>query len=87
MSKLEDDFNQAALEVQDLPQRPDNEELLQLYAWYKQATVGDVKGRRPGFTDFTGRVKYDAWARKRGISKDEAMQAYIDLVAELKRKY
>lgn len=85
MSNLADDFNRAAADVQNLPRRPDNKDLLQLYAWYKQATVGDVKGRRPGFTDVTGRAKYDAWSRKRGKSVEEAMTAYIDLVDELQR--
>jgi acyl-CoA-binding protein len=87
MSNLEDDFNQAAEQVRELPQRPDNDELLQLYAWYKQATSGDVKGRRPRFTDYKGRAKHDAWARKRGKSREEAMSAYVELVADLKRKY
>ena len=67
-----------------MPERPDNETLLQLYALYKQATVGNVRGKRPGFTDFAGRTKYDAWKKKKGMSEDAAMQAYIDLVEKLK---
>jgi acyl-CoA-binding protein len=56
---------------------------LKLYSLYKQATTGDVSGKRPGFTDFVGRAKYDAWAALRGNSPDEAMRAYIDLVNKL----
>jgi carboxylesterase len=56
--------------------------LLELYALYKQATVGDVVGSRPGMMDLKGRGKFDAWAKRKGTSKDSAMQAYIDLVGK-----
>jgi diazepam-binding inhibitor (GABA receptor modulator, acyl-CoA-binding protein) len=59
-----------------------NDVLLDLYAFYKQATVGDVSGSRPGMLDVRGRAKYDAWAKRKGMGKDAAMQAYIDLVAK-----
>ena len=59
-----------------------NEAMLDLYALYKQATVGDVDGSRPGMMDLRGRAKYDAWAKRKGMTKDAAMQAYIDLVAK-----
>ncbi len=77
-------FETATQEVQTLPKRPGNDVLLKLYAYYKQATAGDVSGSRPGMTDFAGRAKYDAWARIKGTSKDQAMQAYVDLVDKLK---
>jgi len=85
MSDLQSQFAVAAQDVQTLPAKPDNDTLLKLYALYKQATAGDVAGARPGFTDFVGRAKYDAWARLRGTAKETAMQSYIDLVASLKR--
>ena len=59
--------------------------MLQLYALYKQASEGDVEGRRPGFTDMVGRAKYDAWAGLKGKSGDEAMAAYTSLVNSLKQ--
>lgn len=77
-------FETAAKEVQTLPKRPGNDVLLKLYAYYKQATAGDVSGSRPGMTDFAGRAKYDAWTRVKGTSREQAMQAYIDLVDRLK---
>lgn len=83
MSDLQTRFETAAQEAQQLPTKPDNETLLRLYALYKQATKGDVSGRRPGFTDFVGRAKYDAWKKLRGASRDEAMQNYVDLVEGL----
>lgn len=83
MSDLQTRFETAAREAQQLPAKPDNETLLKLYALYKQATTGDVSGKRPGFTDFAGRAKYDAWKKMRGTSRDEAMQNYVDLVKSL----
>jgi diazepam-binding inhibitor (GABA receptor modulating acyl-CoA-binding protein) len=85
MTELQARFETAAEEVQQLPARPDNDTLLKLYALYKQATAGDVSGSRPGFTDFAGRAKYDAWTKLKGTTREAAMQSYIDLVASLKR--
>ncbi len=85
MSDLKTQFEIAAKEAQSLSKRPDNETLLKLYALYKQATQGNVKGSRPGVLDMVGRAKYDAWAKLRGISQEAAQQQYIDLVAQLKK--
>ena len=85
MSDLKAQFEKAAQDVQRLSKKPDNDTLLRLYALYKQATVGDVSGKRPGFMDMVGQAKYDAWAKVKGNSKEAAMQSYIDLVTELKR--
>jgi diazepam-binding inhibitor (GABA receptor modulating acyl-CoA-binding protein) len=84
MADLASQFSAAAQAVQQLPQRPDNDTLLKLYALYKQATVGNVSGSRPGFTDFAGRAKYDAWTKLKGTAKETAMQDYINLVERLK---
>lgn len=59
-----------------------NDVMLELYALYKQATVGDVSGGRPGMMDIKGRAKYDAWAKKKGTTKDAAMEQYIAVVAK-----
>jgi acyl-CoA-binding protein len=80
---LKDQFAVAKERVEKLESRPSTEELLQLYGLYKQATEGDVSGSRPGMLDLKGRAKYDAWARKKGTSKDDAMKAYVALVARL----
>ncbi|MCS6882800.1 MAG: acyl-CoA-binding protein [Oscillochloridaceae bacterium] len=84
MSDLKARFEQAAQEVQQLPRRPDNDALLKLYGLYKQATSGDVTGTRPGILDMQGRLKYDAWAKLKGLSAEQAMQDYIALVEHLK---
>ncbi|MEZ4871525.1 MAG: acyl-CoA-binding protein [Bdellovibrionales bacterium] len=81
------DFKQASEDVKNLKQRPDNDDLLALYAHFKQATEGDVVGKRPGMIDFKGRAKFDAWAKLKGKSSAESEQAYIALVNDLKQKY
>lgn len=86
MSDLSTRFEAAKAEVEGLSERPDNEDLLALYALYKQATQGDLQGKRPGMLDFVKRAKHDAWAKQKGTSSEAAMQAYIDLVEHLKAK-
>ena len=78
MSSIQAAFDKAVKESKQLPEKPDNMTLLKIYALYKQATGGDVEGKRPGFTDMVGRAKYDAWATLKGKSTDEAMQEYTD---------
>ncbi len=78
-------FEDAQKRVKQLKESPSNEDLLQLYALYKQATAGDVSGSRPGMMDFKGRAKFDAWTTKKGTSKDKAMDAYVALVDRLVR--
>jgi len=69
MSDLNDTFERAVEEVKTLPERPANETLLRLYSLYKQAITGDVFGKKPGFTDFVGRAKYDTWEKLKGETK------------------
>ena len=73
-------FEQAQRDVKTLTQRPSNEDMLSLYAHFKQASAGDVSGSRPGMFDMINRAKFDAWAALKGMSKAAAEQAYIDKV-------
>lgn len=84
---LQDDFQTAVSRSQQLTKRPSNEELLALYALFKQSSEGDIRGDRPGGFDFKAIAKYDAWADKKGLSKDQAMQHYIKLVDNLQQQY
>ena len=84
MADLTSRFEQAVADSRDLPERPDNATLLQIYALYKQGSAGDVDGKRPGFTDLVGRAKWDAWKALEGRSREQAMQEYIDLIESLK---
>ena len=84
MADLSSQFEQAVADSKNLPERPDNMTLLKRYALYKQASAGDVDGKRPGFTDMVGRAKWDAWNELKGTGRDDAMQQYIALVDSLK---
>jgi len=84
MSELQKQFEKAQEDVTRLPERPDNDTLLKLYALYKQATEGDVTGDRPGGFDLVGAAKYDARLALRGMTRDDAMRAYVSLVEDLK---
>ena len=84
MADLKAQFELAVTDSKSLPDKPDNMTLLKIYALYKQATVGDAKGGRPGFTDMVGRAKWDAWDALEGKSPAAAMQEYVDLIESLK---
>ena len=83
MSDLKAKFEQAAKDVHALSERPDNDTLLRLYALYKQGAEGDVSGPKPGFFDFVGTAKYEAWAKLAGTGQEDAMKKYVDLVKKL----
>ncbi len=80
---LTEKFEDAQRRVKELKTAPGTDTLLALYALFKQGTAGDVSGSRPGMMDFKGRAKFDAWAAKKGTSKDAAMEAYVTLVDSL----
>ena len=42
--------------------------MLELYALFKQANVGDVNTARPGMMDFKGKAKWDAWKKREAVS-------------------
>jgi len=83
MTDLNSRFEKASTAAKSLPSRPDNNTMLQLYALYKQGSSGDVAGNKPGMFDFVGVAKYDAWEKIKGLSQDDAMNQYIDLVRKL----
>lgn len=85
MTDLKQKFDAASATVKMFTKRPENEDLLRLYAQFKQATAGDVTGERPGAFDFAGRAKYDAWARLKGTDSTTAMEGYVKLVERLKK--
>jgi len=86
MSDLKARFDEAVsyIKTADGDFKPSNEMKLEFYALYKQGTEGDVSGKRPGMMDFVSRAKYDAWEKCKGMSKDDAMQKYIDKLGTLK---
>lgn len=85
--ELQQQFEAAAARSKELTKRPSNEELLQLYALYKQGSEGDVNEERPGGFDFKAIAKHDAWAELKGKSKEVAMQEYIAFMDKLYQQY
>jgi len=83
MADLKSAFDQASKDIQTLSERPDNDTLLRLYGLYKQGSEGDVKGDKPGFFDFVGTAKYEAWAKLKGTAPEDAQKKYVDLVKKL----
>lgn len=88
MSDLKARFDEAVNYIQTAEGdfKPSNELKLEFYALFKQATEGDVSGKRPGMMDFVGRAKYDAWEGVKGMSGEAAMQKYIDQLEAMKNK-
>jgi acyl-CoA-binding protein len=76
-------FEKAAAAAKSLPERPDDQTMLRLYALFKQGSVGDVQGSKPGFFDFVGAAKYEAWEKLQGTSQEDAQQQYVELVKKL----
>ena len=85
--QLKQKFEAAAKDVQTFTKRPDDEDMLRVYALFKQATEGDVSGDRPGAFSLVQRAKYDAWAKHKGTDAKTAMESYIKLIERLKRTY
>ena len=83
MSDLTSRFEAAVANSRKLSERPSNATLLKIYGLYKQATAGDITEKKPGFGDMVGRAKWDAWNGFKGVSSDDAMQQYIDLIESL----
>ncbi|MBS0340353.1 MAG: acyl-CoA-binding protein [Proteobacteria bacterium] len=84
MSDLQSQFETAEANSKLLSEKPDNPTLLKIYGLYKQATLGDNAEKKPSFSDFVARAKWDAWTANKGVSSDEAKQKYIDLIESLK---
>lgn len=80
---LKKKFETAVANSKKLSERPDNATLLKLYALYKQGTEGDNETKKPGMMDMVGRAKWQAWDEIKGMSTDDAMQEYIDLIESL----
>ena len=84
MGDLDEHFAKAQVDVKALTTRPSNDDLLELYAAYKQATAGDASdAKKPGRFDLVGKAKYDAWTKLAGVSTDDAKQRYIATVQRL----
>ncbi len=79
----QEELQAAVVGVNSLASSPGTSDMLALYALYKQASVGDATGSRPGMFDVKGRAKWDAWAEKKGTSREVAADQYIALAKRL----
>lgn len=61
----------------------DDSRKLELYALFKQGEVGSCTRSRPGMFDLVGRAKYDAWKNLGDMSKEVAMQKYVDAITDI----
>ncbi|XP_043493974.1 acyl-CoA-binding protein homolog [Polistes fuscatus] len=84
---LDEQFEAAEKAIKTLTKRPTDEELLELYALFKQATIGDCNTEKPGLFDMKGKAKWQSWNNKKGVSKEDAKKAYIEWVNNLMEKY
>lgn len=80
---IDQDFANAAEEVKTLSAKPGNDTMLKLYSLFKQGSLGDASGKRPGMMNMVARAKFDAWAALSGTDQDDAKQQYIALVKDL----
>ena len=80
MSTNSEEFLLAADIVKKLKEKPTDEELLELYGLYKQATVGDNNQPEPGFLDFKGKSKHASWLKNKGKEKHDCEVEYITIV-------
>ena len=84
LADLDKRFERAQADVKTLTTRPSNDELLTLYALFKQATAGEASAaKKPGRFDLVGKAKYDAWSRLGGTPADQAKERYVATVEEL----
>ena len=84
MSDLNALFEAAQANAKRLAERPDNPTLLKIYGLFKQATQGDNTEKKPSFSDFVARAKWDAWNARKGLDADEAKQQYVALIESLR---
>lgn len=77
MSDLEQEFQKAAEDVKNLSARPTDQELLETYALFKQATVGDCNQPKPAIYQLKEKAKHEFWTQKKGkwISDSKSITA------------
>lgn len=84
MADLDGQFAQAQADVKTLTTKPSNDDLLSLYALFKQGTAGEASAaKKPGRFDLVGKAKYDAWTKLAGTPADDAKMRYVAEVQRL----
>lgn len=84
MSSLQDQFITASANAKGLSSGLSNDQMLELYSLFKQASIGDCNTERPeGMFDIKGKAKWDKWNSLKGTSQEDAKKKYIELVKSL----
>jgi diazepam-binding inhibitor (GABA receptor modulating acyl-CoA-binding protein) len=75
------EFEDKAQAIRDAKPAMDDAQKAEIYGLFKQGSLGDNTVDKPGLmSGFEARGKWDAWEAKKGMSQDDAKQAYVDLV-------
>jgi diazepam-binding inhibitor (GABA receptor modulator, acyl-CoA-binding protein) len=83
MTDLQTSFEKAQKQLTTLTERPRSDQLLMLFALFKQATEGDAPQAPPPDSDAIGRAKHQAWMRLKGTAAADAKTQYVALVNTL----
>jgi diazepam-binding inhibitor (GABA receptor modulating acyl-CoA-binding protein) len=79
---LKSEFESVVKAIQDTKGQGNNltdNDKLDMYKYFKQATVGDCNIAEPWTVYFEAHAKWKAWNDVRGMSKEDAMKNYIEL--------
>ena len=82
MANLKQDFDNIieAVKIGSVDFQPNNQQKLKLYGFFKQATLGDVKGECPSAIQMVERAKWMAWSAIKGMDSNKAMESYIKII-------
>jgi len=81
-TNINDIFIQATNDASKLLGKIDDDTLLLLYSFYKQATIGDNNTEKPSFFNFRASKKWEAWNSVKGVSKVVAQGQYVKHVKD-----
>lgn len=87
MNKNSKEFLNAAEYVKKLKSTPNNNELLLLYGYYKQATCGNNTNQHPGVLNFKAKEKWNSWEKNKDMTVHNSEVEYIKLVNTLIKNY
>ncbi|KAM0697718.1 hypothetical protein Q7P36_002572 [Cladosporium allicinum] len=88
-AKQSPEFTKAIADSKTLSKTPTNDELLELYALFKQGNQDPKFEDAPkaGAFDFKGKAKYNKWSEFKDLSAADAQKKYVQLVKDLAAKY
>jgi acyl-CoA-binding protein len=79
---LDKEFEKFFQQISDLKESVAPDVMLKLYAYYKQATSGDIFSENDE-SDVRNAFKFNAWTQLNGMSQEEAKREYITLAKQV----